>query len=486
MVLGAGDVGQHDGPLALLDQAHGDAGHWVLDRHAGVHHAQGAATDAGHRGGAVALQDVADDADGVGEVLTLRQDGAQGTLGQLPVAQLAAARAALGAHLTDGEGREVVVQHELLRVFLDQRVQDALGVLHRAEGRHGEGLRLPAGEHGGAVRARQQADLAGDLTDLLRRAPVGAAALVEDLVPHDAVLDLRESAAHVAAGRGVLVVGVAELLDGIVSQGGRRVLALALVLHAEDLLAALQVGRLDQRHGLLHVGGRRPLGGGRLAADLLDQLADQVADLDVEVVAALDGGDDVILRQGLGGAFDHDDGVARAADHQVQLAGGALFVAGVDDELVIDQAHAATARRAQEGGAADAQRGRAADHAQDVRVVVRVGAQHPREDLDLVLIAVREQGAQRPVDQAAGQDLLGRGAALPLDDSAGELARRILLLAILHAQREEVHVPRIPARPSPWTGQRYLHSAQQPRRPPAWQALRFRCSATGRQSASQL
>src|SRR3954470_18677132 len=65
VVFHAGDVGQHDVVVALLDQAHGDAGDRPLERHAGVHQAQRGAADGGHRAGAVGLEDVRHDADRV-------------------------------------------------------------------------------------------------------------------------------------------------------------------------------------------------------------------------------------------------------------------------------------------------------------------------------------------------------------------------------------------------------------------------------------
>ncbi len=73
--------------LAFLDQAHGDAGHGRLDRHAGVHQRQGRAADGGHRGGAVGREHLRDQAQGVGELIFGRQDGQQGALGQGAVAR---------------------------------------------------------------------------------------------------------------------------------------------------------------------------------------------------------------------------------------------------------------------------------------------------------------------------------------------------------------------------------------------------------------
>ena len=62
--------------------------------------------------------------------------------------------------------------------------------------------------------------------------------------------------------------------------------------------------------------------------------------------------------------------------------------------------------------------------ASDVVRVVRVERQDGDDDLDLVAQALDEQGAQRAVDQAAGEDGLGAGATLAAEERAGDLARR--------------------------------------------------------------
>ena len=67
-----------------------------------------------------------------------------------------------------------------------------------------------------------------------------------------------------------------------------------------------------------------------------------------------------------------------------------------------------------------------------------VGRDRAGLDLDLVAVAGREQRPDRPVDQPGGEDLLGRGPPLALDEAAGELARGVDLLAIVDRQREEV------------------------------------------------
>ena len=97
------------------------------------------------------LEDVGDDADGVGELVFGRHHRRERALGEGAVADLAAAGAAQELHFTDREGREVVVQHEALPgLALDHL--DLLLVVGGAERGGDERLRLAAGEHGRAVR----------------------------------------------------------------------------------------------------------------------------------------------------------------------------------------------------------------------------------------------------------------------------------------------------------------------------------------------
>ena len=80
--------------------------------------------------------------------------------------------------------------------------------------------------------------------------------------------------------------------------------------------------------------------------------------------------------------------------------------------------------RAEERDAGQRQRRRAADHGDDVGIVLQVVAQHGGDDLDLVAEPIREQRADRPVDQAGGQHLVLGRPALALEEPAGDLARR--------------------------------------------------------------
>ncbi len=110
----------------------------------------------------------------------------------------------------------------------------------------------------------------------------------------------------------------------------------------------------------------------------------------------------------------------------------------VEDVLAVLVADAGGGDRAEERNAGQRQRGRAADHGDDVGVVLQVVAQHGGDDLDLIAEALGEQRADRPVDQAGLQHLgLGR-PALALEEAAGDLAGGERLLLVVHGQREEV------------------------------------------------
>jgi hypothetical protein len=128
--------------------------------------ARTSAATAGHGAGAVGFENVADDADGVGEHIDAGQHGDQAALGQRAVADFAPAGAADRANFTHAVAGEVVMQHEFLAVFFDQAV-DHLLIGAGAEGDGAHRLRFAAGEDGRAMHARQNADFATDRADVL-------------------------------------------------------------------------------------------------------------------------------------------------------------------------------------------------------------------------------------------------------------------------------------------------------------------------------
>ena len=155
VILGALDVGEDDVLVALLDEAHGDPADGPLDRHAGVHERERRAADRAHRGGAVRLERLRDEADRVRELVERRDHRLERALRKRPVADVAALGAAHEARLPDRVGREVVVVH-VAALGLEGEVVDALPLLGGAEREERHDLRLAAGEERRAVRARRR------------------------------------------------------------------------------------------------------------------------------------------------------------------------------------------------------------------------------------------------------------------------------------------------------------------------------------------
>jgi hypothetical protein len=74
----------------------------------------------------------------------------------------------------------------------------------------------------------------------------------------------------------------------------------------------------------------------------------------------------------------------------------------------------------------------------------RRGARGEREDrldnLDLVAQTLGERRAQRPVDQAAGQDRILTGSTFSAEERAGDAAGGVHPLLDVHGEREEVEL----------------------------------------------
>src|SRR5215210_4461452 len=443
VVLHPRDVGQDDVLVALLDEAHGDARDGVLERHAGVHQRQRGAAHGGHGGRPVRLEDVRDDADRVGELLLGGDHRDERPLGERAVADVTPLRAAHEARLPDREGREVVVVEVALGGLQPERVEPHL-LARGAERGHRDRLRLAAREQRGAMRARQQAGLDGDLADLVGPAAVGAALLDRDALADDRLLEPVEGELRLRAALGVLGrLGVAGVLrEDLVLDRLGGVLAGELVLDRGRLVELLAVRALDLLQQALVDLRDLDLELGRLAG-LLAELAHRAAELldlrvgDVQRVEDLGLGDLVRPR------LDHQDGLLGARDHEVEVGREQRLLVRVDDEVALDLADPHGADRHRERDVGDHQGGGGAVHGQDVVGHDVVDRERDGDELRLAVPALGEERAQGAVDHAGDQGPLLAGAALALEERAGDLARGVHALLDVHSQREEVDVTRV-------------------------------------------
>ena len=129
----------------------------------------------------------------------------------------------------------------------------------------------------------------------------------------------------------------------------------------------------------------------------------------------------------------------RACDREVQRRDLSLLFRRVDDEFIVDAADAHTGNRSHKRDIGNGQRARSTEHGRELRLVVRLDGKDRGDNLYVVAEALREQRANRAVNQTGTQHGLARRTAFALDEAARNLAGRIHLLLIIDRQREKVN-----------------------------------------------
>ena len=268
------------------------------------------------------------------------------------MADFATAGRTHAAGLADAIGREVVMEQEALLVGALQRI-DILLVFARSESRHDKGLGLAAGEERRAMRARQHADFGDDRAHGLHVAAVDAHAGVENVPAHDLGLQRLEGFADLLLGEFRFAAfrkerrhdlrlhgvdgGVALLLDGV------------LVGFAQFSFGDLGDGVRD----VCRVGDDEVAGvlGGALGK------ADDGVDHRLEAAMAQhDRFQHGLLGELLGFRLDHQHGVLRAGDDEIELGKLHLLDRRIEFELTVDAADARAADGSHERDAGKRQR----------------------------------------------------------------------------------------------------------------------------------
>ena len=327
------------------------------------------------------------------------------------------------------------MEQEALLVGSLERV-DVLLVLACAERGNHERLGFAAREQRRTMGARQDADLSEDRAHRAHVTTVDADAGVENVPANDLRLQVVEDLADELlvelrgfAGRQQSRVHLR--LDGV--DGG-----IALLLHGL-LVGFAQLGFGDGRNRLLDFAllGKNEIA--RLLGGLLGEADDR---LDHGLEATMTGHDRVehgFFGKLPGFRFHHQHGVGRSGDDEVESRVLHLVDGRVQLELAVDIADAGAADRAHEWNARQGQGCGGRNHCQNVGIVLEIMGENGHDNLGVVAIAVREERADRAVDQAGDERLLFGGAPLALEIAAGNAAGRESLFLVIYGEREKVH-----------------------------------------------
>ena len=282
------------------------------------------------------LGDLRDDADGVGEFGRGRQHRANGAPGELAVPDFAPARRAHAARLADRIGGEVVVEQEPLLIGPVERI-DILLVLARAERGDDHRLRLSTREQSRTMGAGQHPDFGQDRAHGGQIPPVDAALMVENVPAHDLGLSLVEGLRNLAWRK--LRIG---------ARGRERAKHLRLggvdggvtLLLLRDRIGGAQIGFAGIHHRFLDRGVIVRLEIARLLGGLLGQTDDRLKN-------RLEGGmaghhrlQHRVFGELLGLRLDHQHGVGRACDDEIERRILHLLDGRVHPDFALDEADA--------------------------------------------------------------------------------------------------------------------------------------------------
>ncbi len=339
------------------------------------------------------------------------------------------------AGLADRERREVVVQHKRFFVRSLQRV-DPLLVLAGAERGDDNCLRLAASEQRRAVGARQKAGLDVDRAHRHEVAAVDPPRGVENVPAHDLGFELFEHAGDLRHRTVGIVLAVREeIFHRLLFDGGDGILALVL---CRDRIGLAQVRLDDTKHLFLDHAGVGHAELARLLGRLFGKIDDGI-DHRLEVpMAKHHRAKHNLLGQLFGFRFDHQHSVLRASHDEVELAFLHLVDRRIENVFAIGEADARAADRAHERGAGERQCSGRRDHRDDIRIVLLVVRQNGDDDLRIAAPAFGKQRADRAIDQARGQSVLLGRAALALEITAGNAARRVVFFRVVDGKRQEV------------------------------------------------
>ena len=155
-------------------------------------------------------------------------------------------------------------------------------------------------------------------------------------------------------------------------------------------------------------------------------------------MAESDGAQHDVLGQFLGLGFHHQNTFLGAGHHEIELTSGKIINRGIKQIIAIPVADAGAADGTHKRQPGNAERGRCADHGDDIRIIFHIMAENRADNLGFTVVIVMKQGPDRPVDKARSQRFLFTGTAFALEKSAWNLARRIGFFYIVDGKGEKI------------------------------------------------
>ena len=183
MILFAENVAQHDHIFAFLNKSHGNSGYRLLDWYSGIHEGKRSTAHCCHGRGAIGLQNFGNNAHGIRKIRLSRQDGLEGTLREMSVADFPASRSKTTG-FSDGVRRKVVMQHEVCAPVPLDTVED-LFIEDRAERGNRQCLCFTSSKKRRPVSSGKRPYLAGDWPDVLRTTAIRPYLLFNDGFSHN-------------------------------------------------------------------------------------------------------------------------------------------------------------------------------------------------------------------------------------------------------------------------------------------------------------
>ena len=138
--------------------------------------------------------------------------------------------------------------------------------------------------------------------------------------------------------------------------------------------------------------------------------------------------------------FDHDDGLFRSGDDDVQQALLLLRNGGIGDELAIQQTYANAGNGLLKRQVRHIAGRRRPGDGDDIRIIVAVGGEHHADNLRFVAPGFGEERTKRAINQPGSENLFFRRAPLALEKAPGNFSCGIGIFAIVYGKRKKVSV----------------------------------------------